>query len=70
MKFGYLRENDDYKFVIPEGKLKEFEGALGLIETCEEESGDWRDACSDFDNEFADFRIEGELYDMKILMEE
>lgn len=67
--YGYLREdNDCHKYIIPEGLIEDFS-----ILNSKLDGVDWMDGIDDyeeFEKRFGEYRVEGRLYDLKIVMED
>lgn len=66
-KYGYYRQDEDsHNYVIPEDLVSIFDSFMDEI------SGkryiDFPGAFNEFENKFSKYRINGEIYNMKILM--
>jgi hypothetical protein len=68
MKVGYLRYSEDDNYVIPEDMIEECDKLWSKIE------GKYYSECVEdfdiFEDKYDEYRVEGELYDMKIIMDE
>lgn len=71
MKIGKLRfSTEDDLYLLPEEKLEEFEEVLDRVERAEWYSDGWYDVCGEFDDKFDKYKVEGDLCNLKIIMEE
>jgi hypothetical protein len=75
MKVGYLRgDGDGHQYVIPEDEVESFDRDTELLDgyTYDEMMrvyGDKDNLYDLFDDAFSKYRVEGELYNMKIIMD-
>jgi hypothetical protein len=69
MKFGYLRHSGNDNFVIPCDMIKEFDSMCEKVDKIGEYTDEWYDVIDEFENIYGKFRVEGDLYSMRIVME-
>lgn len=68
MRFGRLRSDGDHNYVIPLDKLSGFDELSEQIKDLEERSDEWYDLTDEFDERYRPHRVEGDLYDMDIVL--
>lgn len=71
LKFGYLRHDDScHDYVIPEDEIKEFDALMDRFYEAPADEDEWYDICDEIDNRFGKYRVDGELQDMRIVLDE
>ena len=69
-KFGYLRQDQDHWYLVPEDLVKRFDYVSRVIEDDEGTVSDDDDMIKLFISEFSKYRLSGGCYDLKIPMED
>lgn len=73
MRIGYLREDVDYKYIIPEDLIKDFDSQIEYLDgwsydEWEEINNEVENPFDVFEECFEKYRVKGSLYKMKIIM--
>ena len=70
MKIGYFRKDDSlHEYIITEDEIKRFDEIMFDLEQNIVED-DYYDLCDEIDEKFGKYRVEGELYSKKIILED
>ena len=71
MKIGYYRKDGaGNEYIIPEEIIEEFEEDKNRIHEIEYFTDEWYGVLDNFSAKYDQYIVEGELYNMKIIMEE
>lgn len=63
----YIRRDDDGNFyLVPENKITEFEALENAMQETSPPDEVWYDACDRFERQFAQYRMEGDLYTTRL----
>ena len=70
MKIGYFRKDESlHEYIIPEDEIKRFDEIMFDLEQNIFDE-DYYDLCNEIDEKFGKYRVEGELYSKKIILED
>jgi hypothetical protein len=65
----FLREWSYEKYLVPEENIKAFDALTEKIDGLKEYSDEWYTATDEFDDDFQQYKYEGELYDTKLFIQ-
>jgi len=68
-EYGYLRQIGDALYLIPEDEIGEHDELKNAAMSAEWLSDEWRALSEKYVELYADYRLEGELYDLRVLLE-
>ncbi len=69
MKYGYLRQDEDsHNYLIPEDEIEAFDKLMAEISKTGDHTDEWYDKIDEFNDRYQDYRVEGGLSSLKVVM--
>jgi len=71
LRLGKLRQDDSsHWYVIPEELVEEYEKISMDIDKAKDHSDEWYDLIDRYDSNYGQYRLDGGIYDLKVIIEE